>query len=275
MPLSDTARQRLEDVRELQPTTNGELQDRWGMDSGKDVARYLREKLGEHTYRDDESRIHAVDRERGAGGAEAGKSRQDDDSLSGDARLAEPGSTDTVEESGTGLNGPPASTEGAGGRAELGSTSSDEPQILELPSVDNSNREPAGEESSASDPACPECGSQKYNTVENEREKIRGRGYDPSAVPGDAWVCYDCWVDGEVVVYDPGDRGDVEGGEEMACPMCGSGKYDLVKGNREMIAAQGYDATEAPDDARVCVECWPDEVVVYREQSAGVIDTPG
>lgn len=60
MPLSEQARERLADVRELEPTSNGELRDRWGMDSGRDVARYLREELGEYTYRDDESRIRAV-----------------------------------------------------------------------------------------------------------------------------------------------------------------------------------------------------------------------
>lgn len=60
MSLSETARQRLKDVRELQPTTNGELQERWGMDSGREVAEYLRTELSTHTYRDDDSRIRAV-----------------------------------------------------------------------------------------------------------------------------------------------------------------------------------------------------------------------
>lgn len=61
MALDETARERLGDVRELQPTSNSELAERWGMDSGKDVAAYLRDVLGEHTYRDDDSRIRAVD----------------------------------------------------------------------------------------------------------------------------------------------------------------------------------------------------------------------
>lgn len=61
MALSEKARERLQDVRDLEPTSNGELRDRWNMDSGRDVARYLRSELGEYTYRDDESRIRVVD----------------------------------------------------------------------------------------------------------------------------------------------------------------------------------------------------------------------
>ena len=61
MQLDETARERLEDIRDLQPTSNSELRDRWGMDSGKEVAAYLRDELGKHTYRDDDSRIRAVD----------------------------------------------------------------------------------------------------------------------------------------------------------------------------------------------------------------------
>ena len=61
MPLSEKARERLADVRELEPTSNGELKDRWGMDSDQDVARYLRDELGEYVYRDDNSKIRAVE----------------------------------------------------------------------------------------------------------------------------------------------------------------------------------------------------------------------
>lgn len=61
MSLSETARERLRDVWELQPTSNGELQDRWGMSSGKDVAAYLDVELGAYTYRDDESRVRVVE----------------------------------------------------------------------------------------------------------------------------------------------------------------------------------------------------------------------
>lgn len=63
MTETNTAKSRLEDIRELEPTSNSELRDRWGMDSGKDVARYLKEELGEYTYRDDNSKIRAVERD--------------------------------------------------------------------------------------------------------------------------------------------------------------------------------------------------------------------
>lgn len=56
---NETARDRLGDIRELEPTSNSELRDRWGMDTTKDVARYLREELGEYTYRDNNSKIRA------------------------------------------------------------------------------------------------------------------------------------------------------------------------------------------------------------------------
>lgn len=65
MPLSEKASQRLADVRELEPTSNSELRDRWDMDSGKVVAAYLRDELGEYTYRDDDSRIRTVDESSG------------------------------------------------------------------------------------------------------------------------------------------------------------------------------------------------------------------
>jgi len=57
MTLSDTARDRLDDIRELEPTTNADLAERWGMDSGSDVATYLRNDLDGHVYRDANSKI--------------------------------------------------------------------------------------------------------------------------------------------------------------------------------------------------------------------------
>lgn len=61
MTLSEEALDRLADIVELQPTKNGELQDRWGMDSGSDVHQYLESELGEYYYRDDNSLIRATD----------------------------------------------------------------------------------------------------------------------------------------------------------------------------------------------------------------------
>ena len=60
MSLTDEQRERLADVVELQPTKNAELGNRWGMDSGSDVHRYLEDELGEYYYRDDDSMIRAT-----------------------------------------------------------------------------------------------------------------------------------------------------------------------------------------------------------------------
>jgi hypothetical protein len=61
MTLSDEARERLEDIVALQPTKNGELQDRWGMDSGSEVHQYLENELKEYYYRNEDSLICATD----------------------------------------------------------------------------------------------------------------------------------------------------------------------------------------------------------------------
>jgi len=58
--LSEEARGRLEDLVELQPTKNAELQERWGMESGSEVHGYLEDELREYYYRDEESRIRAT-----------------------------------------------------------------------------------------------------------------------------------------------------------------------------------------------------------------------
>lgn len=59
MTLPEEARERLADVQELEPTTNGELRNRWGMGSGKEVHRYLTTELADYTYRDDSNKIRA------------------------------------------------------------------------------------------------------------------------------------------------------------------------------------------------------------------------
>ncbi|WP_336338936.1 DUF5797 family protein [Haloarcula brevis] len=60
MTLSDEARERLADIVELQPTKNGELQERWDMDSGSEVHQYLEAELKEYYYRNDNSLICAT-----------------------------------------------------------------------------------------------------------------------------------------------------------------------------------------------------------------------
>jgi hypothetical protein len=60
MTLSAEARERLEDVVELQPTKNAALQERWGLDSGSEVHSYLESELKEYYYRNDNSLICAT-----------------------------------------------------------------------------------------------------------------------------------------------------------------------------------------------------------------------
>lgn len=72
MTLTDEERERLADVVRLQPTKNGELTDRWGMDSGSDVHHYLEDHLSEYYYRDDESLIRATEEAAELTGAEPG-----------------------------------------------------------------------------------------------------------------------------------------------------------------------------------------------------------
>ena len=60
MSLSEEAHERLADVVALQPTKNGELQDRWDLESGKEVHRYLEAELKEYYYRDENSLIRAT-----------------------------------------------------------------------------------------------------------------------------------------------------------------------------------------------------------------------
>ena len=60
MTLSEEARDRLADVVALQPTKNRELMDRWGMESGSEVHRFLEGELKEYYYRDENSLIRAT-----------------------------------------------------------------------------------------------------------------------------------------------------------------------------------------------------------------------
>lgn len=60
MTLSEEATDRLRDLVSLQPTKNSELQDRWGLESGSEVHRYLEDELKEYYYRDEDSLIRAT-----------------------------------------------------------------------------------------------------------------------------------------------------------------------------------------------------------------------
>ena len=60
MTLSDEAKERLADIVRLQPTKNKELQNRWDLESGSEVHRYLESELKDYYYRDDNSLIRAT-----------------------------------------------------------------------------------------------------------------------------------------------------------------------------------------------------------------------
>lgn len=60
MTLSEEAQERLADIVANQPTKNGELQERWGMDSGSEVHQYLESELKEYYYRNENSLICAT-----------------------------------------------------------------------------------------------------------------------------------------------------------------------------------------------------------------------
>jgi hypothetical protein len=72
MSLTDEERDRLADVVRLQPTKNKELLERWGLESGSDVHRYLEEHFKEYYYRDENSLIRATAEAAELTGAEPG-----------------------------------------------------------------------------------------------------------------------------------------------------------------------------------------------------------
>jgi hypothetical protein len=55
--LSEQARERLEELVALQPTKNAELIERWGLEDGSAVHRYLESELKAYYYRDENSLI--------------------------------------------------------------------------------------------------------------------------------------------------------------------------------------------------------------------------
>jgi hypothetical protein len=60
MSLTEKEEERLADVVRLQPTKNGELQEKWGMESGSEVHQYLENHLKEYYFRDDDSLIRTT-----------------------------------------------------------------------------------------------------------------------------------------------------------------------------------------------------------------------
>jgi len=73
MTLSEEAMERLEELVELQPTKNAELQERWGLESGSEVHQYLESELGDYYYRDENSLICATPEAEGLVGEDTGE----------------------------------------------------------------------------------------------------------------------------------------------------------------------------------------------------------
>ena len=92
MSLTDEELARLEDVVELQPTKNSELQERWGVDSGSEVHQYLEGHLKDYYYRDDDSLIRSTPEAVELTGVEPGVEPPgedaDDDAVPGSIRLS-------------------------------------------------------------------------------------------------------------------------------------------------------------------------------------------
>lgn len=59
--LSSEALDRLADIVELQPTSNGELGDRWNLESGQQVYQYLSDNLSDFYYRGEDVKIRATE----------------------------------------------------------------------------------------------------------------------------------------------------------------------------------------------------------------------
>ncbi|WP_245778422.1 DUF5797 family protein [Halogeometricum rufum] len=53
--------ERILDIVAVQPTSNSELSDRWGMSYGKEVHRYLTSNLEEYYYRGPDVKIRATE----------------------------------------------------------------------------------------------------------------------------------------------------------------------------------------------------------------------
>lgn len=217
MSLSEQARERLADVRELEPASNGELQERWGMDSGKDVAAYLRNELGEHTYRDDDSRIRAVARDddptedtetpespdEPGGEAAAGADRVDAPDVdpvgdaAGPTQAGRGGVDAALEPSAGAVTVTPGEFENAVETAYEAGRQESEPEPVE---VESTTADDAGESGSGVTGGCPECG---------DSFTIAGSGFTYETTTGDRVTteagdlfCADC----DILVGPDGDE---------------------------------------------------------------------
>lgn len=230
MNLSDTARERLEDVRELEPTSNSELRDRWDMDSGKEVARYLREELSEHVYRDDDSRIRAVAPD------ETTRSEHSSKSVSGSGSVDEHGMSNQSsgnKSSNIKANGP-ESTEH---EAEVTMTHEEYDQVLQA--ARDAGYEDGYQEGLADAPS------------EEDLEEIRTIGYNEG------------YQDGYKAAREElgGGFSGRSTGDDPVCQKCGSELYDFRSyANGERHEVNGRQVYIAGDyQCASCGKWWVDE----------------
>lgn len=221
MTLGETARDRLDDVRDLEPTSNGELRDRWGMDSGSDVHRYLEEHLSEHVTRGDDGKIRVdgeppqMDSEpmQGAVGDRSGTSKPEDDpNPSGEsegpetsAKTSRDGGSVTTTETGR-------EQQMIDAAAEAGYESGFEEGL-----------EAARSSTDPGEPACPECGETDwFDPREHGVDADRGC---PECSTAEEWTVYDR-EEAEELDDDGPDETTDEPARSSAgtspCPNCGT-----------------------------------------------------
>lgn len=240
MSLDETARNRLQDVRELQPTSNGELADRWGMSSGKEVATYLDTELGEYTYRDSDSRIRAVDdpptqvRSESAQTAvqddAQGSSGQDDRDPSDDEGSSAVASTSSLTDHGPDSDATLSPSEetielseseledvidGATETAQLeasgnesgGASGDSDPTMFMPPAEETASGTESNDVPAEAEQGCPGCGGELVDTRETDHLKAE----DGTALPApDEWYCSEC---GQGFNYSDGGDGPVSGSD--------------------------------------------------------------
>lgn len=282
MTLSETARERLRDVRDLEPTTNGELRDRWGMDSGKDVAAYLRGELSEHTYRDENGKIRAVADVDDGGGAVGDATTEDDVSPSSDAGSGESSSSspgadaqsdgvalEPSDDTDTMTFTPDEFDEAARGAFETGyQQGQEEAEPIEVESEtvdgDSGSASPTGP-----DGGCPECGGAlRYD---NEGDLFFATEERTLVLEVGDRVCESCDL---VVGNDGVTYYGTESSKAGPSVTCSCGETTVGPGHAQQVIGMYYEGTSSlrvvarrrmkkvskriaeQDPRHVCVNCW-------------------
>lgn len=199
----------LRDIRELEPTTNGELQEQWGLDSGSDVADVLRNDLDGHTYRDDDYKIRAnndapapdhPDTDVNPGGG-----NDDAVAVEGDAvdTVADDVDTPPEEEQTRATDGAEGQQDGVTSVAHDSTDEQDDPLSVDAAhtsvGADTVSPSPGENATFGFKHPCPECGGSLDTDVAGHGF-IRHDGETGELGPTDA-VCHSC----DLVVPDQGD----------------------------------------------------------------------